>query len=249
MIRRHIKREFERDLSVNIDGKPKHNPCISHCLAYSLGVCKELHTSVCSNCENLWLIFEQLREYVGEDHFELLLVSQDKLIYYMAHLVRKVYLNAQFEAYLKELDQNGALIIVDYKMKVLRKSSRETKEDFFGKRGWTLHTVLLFTKGVNDQLDVRAFDHWSDDQHQDAYFTASSLHAVITSLEKKPRWVTFISNNGAHYHNSELMVILSYWFDWYQVEVKKWLFLEPGEAKTMIDSHHAQVCNNVYFFC
>jgi hypothetical protein len=147
---------------------------------------------------------------VGQDHLEFLSVSQDKLIYYMAHLARKVFLNAQFDTYLNELNQDGALIIVDYKMKVLKQSTRETKEEFFGKRGWTLHTVLLFVKDTNDQLDVRAFDHWSDDQHQDAFFTASSLHAVIISLEKKPKWVTFISDNGPHYHNSELMVILSY---------------------------------------
>ncbi|CAB4411505.1 unnamed protein product [Rhizophagus irregularis] len=31
---------------------------------------------------------------------------------------------------------------------------------------------------------------------QDAWFTASSLHAVIESLETKPEWITFLSDNG-----------------------------------------------------
>ena len=39
------------------------------------------------------------------------------------------------------------------------------------------------------------------------------------------------------------MIILSHWLEWYQINVKKWIFLEAGEAKTAIDSHHAQVLN------
>jgi len=48
-------------------------------------------------------------------------------------------------------------------------------------------------------------------------------------LNPKPEWITFISDNGPHYHNADLMII------------RRWTFLEAGEAKTSIDSHHAQV--------
>jgi hypothetical protein len=37
------------------------------------------------------------------------------------------------------------------------------------------------------------------------------------------------------------MSIVAYWYDWYQIQVCSWLFLEPDEAKTTIDSHHALV--------
>jgi hypothetical protein len=37
------------------------------------------------------------------------------------------------------------------------------------------------------------------------------------------------------------MAILSHWQHWYNVEIRRWLFLEAGEAKTAVDSHHAQV--------
>ena len=60
-------------------------------------------------------------------------------------------------------------------------------------------------------------------------------------IENKPKWVSIISDNGGHYHNSELMAIISYWYDWYNIEVCEWIFLEPGEAKTTVDSHHATV--------
>ncbi|PKY46083.1 hypothetical protein RhiirA4_420363 [Rhizophagus irregularis] len=126
-------------------------------------------------------------------------------------------------------------------MRILPKSAHETiKEQFFEKRGWTLHMIFIFTKKDDEmKLDVRAYDHWFTDTKQNAWFTASSFEAVFGSIEKKPKWINVISDNGPHYHNSELMSIVAHWYDWYQIQVRSWLFLEPGEAKTIIDSHHA----------
>jgi hypothetical protein len=167
----------------------------------------------------------------------------------MSHHARKTYLNAQLNSNLLQLDLDGALLIVDYKMRILPKSARETKSDFFGKRGWSLHSILVYTKNSETHnLNIQAFDHWSNDTKQDAWFTASSLHGVIETLENKPAWITVISDNGPHYHNTELMIILSHWKEWYGIRIKNWIFLEAGEAKTTIDSHHAQVCNEILIF-
>ncbi|PKB98316.1 hypothetical protein RhiirA5_403980 [Rhizophagus irregularis] len=169
------------------------------------------------------------------------LESKDKMHYFLAHQVRKVYLNSQFKAQLLELDEYGAILVCDYKMRILQKSARETKEEFFGKRGWTLHTILVFTKKDDTNLNVHAFDHWSTDTKQDAWFTAFSFNAVFETLDPKPQWVKILSDNGRHYHNSELMTLITNWHQWYNIEVRGWYFLEPGEAKTSVDSHHAQV--------
>jgi hypothetical protein len=161
----------------------------------------------------------------------------------MAHHARKTYLNIHVRKNLEELDGEGAVIIVDYKMKILPQSARETKTEFFGKRGWSLHSVLLYTKNMEqNHLDVQVFDHWSNDIHQDAWFTASSLHTVIETINPKPKWITIMSDNGMHYHCTELMLIIGQWKEWYDIIPRKWVFLEADEAKTAIDSHHAQVC-------
>ena len=140
----------------------------------------------------------------------------------MAHHARKIYLNAQFNAQFAQLDFDGAIIIVDYKMKILPQKARETKNEWFGKRGWSLHSVLVYTKDIeNNKLDIQAFDHWSGDTRQDAWFTALSLHTVIESLERKPKWVTIISDNGRHYRNTELMIIMSYWKEWYDINPRR----------------------------
>ena len=72
------------------------------------------------------------------------------------------------------------------------------------------------------------------------------LHLVFSTLSPKPKWIKVITDNGPHYHCSELMVIAANWHDWYGIEIREWTFLEPGEAKTTIDSHHASVI--LFFF-
>ena len=55
-------------------------------------------------------------------------------------------MNAQFNATLQELDDYEAIIVVDYKIRILPATARETKSEFFEKRKWTLHTTLVFQK-------------------------------------------------------------------------------------------------------
>ncbi len=38
-------------------------------------------------------------------------------------------------------------------MRILPQSSRETKEQFFDKREWTLHTILVFSK-IEAEIEV-----------------------------------------------------------------------------------------------
>ena len=221
-MRRYFKKSYEQELEIAVNGTVSHNACISHCLPYAFGICTELHDRECVECEQLFEIFRQLKTDISITLHNELDEYYEHLLYYLAHQIRKVYLNAQFNANLLELDEKGAFIVVDYKMKILPKSARETKEQFFGKKGWTLHSVLVYTRKANSfELDIQAHDHWSNDSCQDTWFTASSLHAVIESIEKKPEWVSIISDNGGHYHNADLMMILRYWPDWYGIWPKK----------------------------
>lgn len=245
-----MKKDYVNEIKYNIDanGQLRHDDYLDHCLIYAFGECGEEHTLRCVNCLKFYNFFEKIIKLLPEDELEKVRNYKEKLYYYLAHQTRKVYLNSQLNSNLLELDKNGAIVIIDYKMRILPKSARETKAEFFGKRGWTLHSVLMYTKSDDDDQNykITAYDHWSEDTKQDAWFTASSLHAVFETMSEKPKWVTIISDNGPHYHNSEMMLILSYWKGWYDITIRKWIFLEAGEAKTTIDSHHAQV-NYVYY--
>ena len=65
--------------------------------------------------------------------------------------------------------------------------------------------------------------------------------AVFEALEHKPEWIKIFSDNGGYYHCSEMMAIVRNWHQWYNIDVRGWYFFEPGEAKSLVDSHHAAV--------
>jgi hypothetical protein len=251
-LKRYLRKDISKEFIVNPAGEALHSDCISHCLLYAFGECNHLHSNICNGCNFFFELFNNIQNNVSVDLQSIIEEYQKKLIYFMGHHARKTYLNAQLKANLAKLNHEEALFIVDYKMKILPKNARETKSEFYGKRGWTLHSVLVYTKEIgNDKLKIDAYNHWSDDTKQDAWFTASSLHAVLEVINPKPKRITIMSDNGPHYHNTELMIILSKWKEWYDVSVNKWIFLEAGEAKTPIDSHHATV-NILFvfsFFC
>ncbi|RIB13654.1 hypothetical protein C2G38_2197242 [Gigaspora rosea] len=245
IIKAKHRRGYEEELIVREDGCVEHNPCISHYLPYAFGECVYSHETQCPNCDELFNFLDFIHRSVPSNDFRLQIEeSKEKLLYYLSYQTRKVYLNAQFKATLVELNFDSALFIADYKMRILPESAHKTKREFFRKRGWTLHTILVFTKIKKDnqlQLDVKAYNHWSTDIKQDAWFTALAFEFVFEAIEKWPKWIKVISDNGPHYHNSELMSIVGYWHEWYGIEVHGWLFLEPGEAKTAVDSHHAAI--------
>ncbi|RHZ82620.1 hypothetical protein Glove_107g3 [Diversispora epigaea] len=168
----YMRREYEKELLINLDGTTDHVSCINHCLLYAFGKCTLLHSKRCENCDQLFDFFNTIKDILPSEHYAVLE---------------------------KKLDDKDALILADYKMKILSKSACEKKEQFFGKRGWTLHTILFFTK-KDVIIEVQTFDHWSLDTRQDAWFTASSFDAVFETLEIKPEWIKIFSDNGGHYH-------------------------------------------------
>ncbi|RIB22475.1 hypothetical protein C2G38_2173859 [Gigaspora rosea] len=88
-------------------GYTSHVEYLEHCLQNAFGQCLKPHRSNCKECNKV----------------SKLLTS------------RKTYLNTQFNANLLTLDKDGAIIVVDYKMKILPKSAHKVKSDFYGKSG------------------------------------------------------------------------------------------------------------------
>src|SRR5687767_13711504 len=104
----------------------------------------------------------------------------------------------------------------------------------------------MYTKSAeNENLNVIAFDHWLANTRQGVWFTTSSLHAMFDIISKKPKWITLISDNRSHYDNSEMMHLLAYTKHSYGIEVRSWIFLTAGEAKTAINSHPVQIRSDV----
>ena len=84
--------------------------------------------------------------------------------------------------------------------------------------------MLYIKSKESSEINIQAIDYWSTDACQDAWFSASSLHSVMENLEIKLKWISIISDNGPHYHNLELMIIMSKWYEWYEIQVKNGYF-------------------------
>lgn len=155
-----LKQEYKSHFHITAKGTMSHNVYINHCLLYAFRECCQPHSCICNKSNAIFEVFVELKNNSEEDTHEELAELHNYLYYYMAYQICKVYLNEQFNVNLLDLDENKALILVDYKMKILPKSARETKQDWFRKNGWTLHSVLVYTTHNNStRLKVQVFDH------------------------------------------------------------------------------------------
>ena len=107
--------------------------CINHCLLFAFGECTQQHFSRCQECDKFFDLFKNLMNQLETIHHSKLIEYQEQLTCYFTHQTRKAYLNAQFNSTLRELDDHGAIIVVDYKMRILPATARETKSEFFWK--------------------------------------------------------------------------------------------------------------------
>ncbi|GET52592.1 hypothetical protein RhiirA5_436845 [Rhizophagus irregularis] len=98
-----------------------------------------------------------LRDLIDLDKY------QKQLITFMLHHIHKTYLNAQLLATFAQFNFDEALIIVNivnYEMHINPKKAKETKDKWFGKCEWTLHSILLYTKDQNtNNINVNTFNH------------------------------------------------------------------------------------------
>src|SRR2546430_8770073 len=120
-----MKRNFERELVINPNGTISHDDCINHCLLYAFGECKQFHISRCTNCDEFFAFFDFLNSHIPFEQKVKVDQIKEQLKYYLSHQVRKVFLNAQFKSSLAQLDKDGAIIVADYKMRILPQSARE----------------------------------------------------------------------------------------------------------------------------
>ena len=84
--------------------------------------------------QKFFWFFDFLDKHILKEHKEVINKIKEKLQYFLAYQARKIYLNAQYKATLASLDNDSAVMIMDYKMQILSQSLWETKEQFFDKR-------------------------------------------------------------------------------------------------------------------
>ena len=63
--------------------------------------------------------------------------------------------------------------------------SREAQRDWYGKRGISLHGVLVIAQISEDKKVTEVIDLWSEDTKQDAWFSQSAMDVGFQWMEKE----------------------------------------------------------------
>ena len=77
-----------------------------------------------------------------------------KLEEWKSHIVRSVHQDAAKTSAVDALSPTDAFLIMDWAMKFLPTSYRETQRDWFGKKGKPWHITVAITKTDNEEIEV-----------------------------------------------------------------------------------------------
>ena len=77
-----------------------------------------------------------------------------KLEEWKSHIIRSVHQDAAKTAAVDALSETEALLVMDWAMKFLPTSYRETQRDWFGKKGKPWHITVAITKADNEEIEV-----------------------------------------------------------------------------------------------
>jgi len=132
---------------------------------------KNSHQGVCSCCAEAFAIFIDIKSMIDKvkengviasnaiseeissyEFFEPL--CRQNLIDYRAHLVLKYDEKEADKEELRNLKYNQAIVVSDWKMKILQLFHRETQEKFFGKRGTSMIGFMIISHQQNHERSV-----------------------------------------------------------------------------------------------
>lgn len=131
----------------------KKSNCADHCITFALTddkskdfreSCGHEHTHICSPCNKVLEVTTDISNSLAEADIEIDLKSEmehdfdlscSKLSEWKAHVVRTIKQETTKTELIKTMKNHQALIIIDWAMKYLPHSFKESQQNWFGKQG------------------------------------------------------------------------------------------------------------------
>ena len=161
---------------------------------------------------------------------------------YLGHLARQTAEEEKAMQELEDLLDNEALVICDYKMKILACYFRENQKKFFGKRGTTTfgsmivtnpEDVELKTKGVKDVSFVMLVTN--DSLQDDWAVVCAKCYIYKECLPKHIKKVIFVADGAGCFKSKLHRAIQGFWKYWTGIEEIKYRITPAGDGKTCLD--------------
>ena len=261
----HLSREANRQCQciscgLHTNNEPIHCPYRVHC--EKLGPCND--------CEKSFDVFTDLLRHSREAQNKDGLTAQQiepfveleaeiqhcrsNLMDWRSHIVRKKVESGFSRDRLRSLKKNQAIVIADFKMKILPMYFRENQRLFFGKRGTAClgFMVISNTKEKTSGVDVSTIFFFSDDTLQDSQFVlAGKAYIYNEFLPKEFPDIDVIEtefeSDGAGAFNSNMAkACMPYWYEWSngRVEEVEIRHCVNGDGKSTLDGSFGRLgCN------
>lgn len=104
--------------------------------------------------------------------------ARERILEWKAHIVRAINQEKAKIDTLNNLTSEQALIVMDWAMKWLPRSYRETQKEWFGKKGISWHVSACITKAPQEETE---FQVWID---MDVYSFFFSKSCILQSILK-----------------------------------------------------------------
>ena len=119
----------------------------------------------CIKCNSILALLRRVEDLVGgvppsesKDELEIdLSTAKADILSWMFHIIRGVQQDRSKQFVMSQLDSKSGLLLSDWAMKVLPQSHREKMDDWFGKKGISLHVDVLFYMDINHTLKKMAY--------------------------------------------------------------------------------------------
>ncbi|CAD5211027.1 unnamed protein product [Bursaphelenchus xylophilus] len=212
------------------------------------------HTILCPRCEmekqtlgEVQNTFEQLltdarkaqdkpKITYYEDMTTDFLEAIEKIKNLKRHQVRAAHSNKVREELIGRLKPGEALIVLDFAQKVLQMRFRETQQQYFGKRGMSLHVAHVTAISPNGKLIQHSFLHVLGVEVQDGEAVVAIIRHCLENLKQNGiEKVTLRSDNAGCYHSQGTILSLPAISKQTSVHIEAYEFSEAQAGKSTAD--------------
>jgi len=138
--------------------------------------------------------------------------ATQKIHLWKDHILRTVHQDFAKNTILEKLKPNQVLIIIDWAMKFLPVSYRETQSEWFGKKGHPWHVCAVIMKTIDGEYEVSIFFcfiyHFSCSH---AYLHPSPTHPSTHSLRLCSFNRLFVYSLKQYIYFDSLFIITVFW--------------------------------------
>ena len=238
----------------------EQSPCPDHCRSFALSdskltcfqnSCNHEHNFFCDRCEELKFVLSEIENIIQthsstmysneqkEDYMHDFGRCKENILKWKCHILRSCNQEMAKQNVLEILDENSALIVMDWAMKFTQRRFREKQSEWYAKRGMSWHVSSVITRNLEtSQLEVCTYVHLMDSCTQDWYSVLSLLENLLQVLHQsnvKLSKVYLRSDEAGCYHNNFLPSSLKDLGQRVGIKVMRYDFSEPQHGKDVCD--------------